>query len=131
VIDMAGKFILKKTPRDFFRFSLVTPNCMTILTSKNFSTKAECLEGLKLFKENTESEIEDKTLQKTVKLKSPRFEIYFDEVNLYRYRLIAEDGVSVATSEEGYPTKSSCIKGIKAIPAAVEDAQIDESFLAE
>lgn len=82
-------------------------------------------------KENTESEIEDKTLQKTVKLKNPRFEIYFDEANLYRYRLIAEDGVSMATSEEGYPTKSSCIKGIKAIPAAVEDAQIDESFLAE
>ncbi len=126
---MPGKFILKKTPKGFFRFSLVAANAMTILTSKNYSSRATCIAGIETIKKNSGSEIEDKTLQKPVEKKCPKFEIYFDKANLYRYRMIAANGMNVAISEDGYATKPGCINGIKAIARAVEDAEIDDSLL--
>ncbi len=126
---MPGKFILKKTPKGFFRFSLAATNAMTILTSKNYSSRATCIAGIETIKKNSGSEIEDQTLQKTEEKKCPKFEIYFDKANLYRYRMIAANGMNVAISEEGYATKSGCVNGIKAIARAADGADIDDSLL--
>lgn len=126
---MPGKFILKKTPKGFFRFSLTAANSMTILTSKNYSSKATCIAGVETIKKNAMSEIEDQTLKKVVEKKCPKFEIYFDKANLYRYRMIAANGMNVAISEEGYSTKSGCINGIKAISRAVDCATLDDTLL--
>ncbi|MGH4036576.1 MAG: YegP family protein [Sphaerochaeta sp.] len=128
---MPGKFIIKKTPKGFFRFSLVAANSRTILTSKNYTTRATCLAGIDTIKKNSEIEIEDKTLQKPVEKKCPKFEVYLDKANLYRYRMIAANGMNVAISEDGYSTKSGCVNGISAISRAVEDASVDESLLAK
>jgi uncharacterized protein YegP (UPF0339 family) len=126
---MAGKFILKKTPKGFFRFSLVAANAMTILTSKNYSSRATCIAGIETIKRNSGIEIEDQTLQKPVEKKCPKFEIYLDKANLFRYRMIAANGMNVAISEDGYSTKSGCINGTKAISRAAEGSEIDESLL--
>lgn len=126
---MSGKFILKKTPKGFFRFSLAAANAMTVLTSKNYSSRATCLAGIETIKRNSDSEIEDQTLQKPTEKKCPKFEIYFDKANLYRYRMIAANGMNVAISEDGYATKSGCINGIKAIARAANDSNIDEALL--
>ena len=69
---MPGKFILKKTPKGFFRFSLAATNAMTILTSKNYSSRATCIAGIETIKKNSGSEIEDQTLQKTEEKKCPK-----------------------------------------------------------
>lgn len=126
---MAGKFIIKKTPKGYFRFSLLAGNAMTILTSKNYSSKANCLAGINTIKKNSNIEIEDQTLKKIIEKKCPKFEIYLDKANLYRYRMIAANGMNVAISEDGYSSKNGCINGIKAIPRAAEGALVDESSL--
>ncbi len=126
---MPGKFSIKKTPKGFFRFSLSAANSMTILTSKNYSSLSNCRDGIETIKKNAEIEIEDQTLQKPVEKKCPKFEIYFDKADMYRYRMIAANGMNVAISEEGYSTKSGCINGIKAISRAAEGAEVDESQL--
>ena len=75
-----------------------------------------------------EGKIEDQTLKKTEKLTCPKFEIYFDKAGLYRYRLIASNGESVAMSEEGYKSKSGCLGGIKSVAANAPTSEIvDES----
>lgn len=126
---MPGKFIIKKTPKGFFRFSLAAANSMTILTSKNYATKANCIAGIETIKKNSNSEIEDQTLQKPIEKKCPKFEIYLDKANLFRYRMIAANGMNVAISEDGYSSKNGCINGIKAISRAVDNAQIDDNLL--
>ncbi|MDC7247627.1 MAG: DUF1508 domain-containing protein [Sphaerochaetaceae bacterium] len=126
---MPGKFIVKKTPKGFFRFSLAAGNAMTILTSKNYATRANCLAGIETIKKNSGIEIEDQTLQNPVEKKCPKFEIYFDKSNQYRYRMRAANGMNVAISEEGYATKNGCINGIKAISRAADGAEVDETLL--
>jgi len=126
---MPGKFIIKKTPKGFFRFSLAAANAMTILTSKNYSSLSNCRAGIETIRKNAGSEIEDQTLQKPVEKKCPKFEIYLDKAEMYRYRMIAANGMNIAISEDGYSSKNGCINGIKAIARAVEDADVDESQL--
>ncbi len=126
---MAGTFSIKKTPKGFFRFSLAAGNSQTILTSKNYSSLSNCRAGIETIKKNALSEIEDQTLKKPVEKKCPKFEIYFDKADMYRYRMIAANGQNVAISEDGYATKSGCINGIKAITRAAEGADIDETLL--
>jgi uncharacterized protein YegP (UPF0339 family) len=48
---------------------------------------------------------------------------------LYRYRLIASNGESIAMSEEGYKSKSGVMNGIKSVSVNAIDAEIvDESL---
>jgi len=127
---MSGRFVITKTPKGFYRFSLQAANYQTVLTSKNYTTLATCREGLETIKKNAQSPIEDKTLKKaSTALKNPKYEIYFDKADKYRYRLIASNGLNIAMAEDGYATKAGCINGINAISRAATDAQVDETAL--
>ena len=127
---MSGKFVIIKTPKGFYRFSLQASNHQTILTSKNYSTLATCRDGVETIKRNALSEIEDKTLKKAKEpLKYPKYEVYFDKAGEYRYRLLASNGMNVAISEDGYATKQGCLNGIEAISRAAVGADVDESAL--
>jgi len=127
---MPGRFIITKTPTGFYRFSLQAANYQTVLTSKNYATIATCREGLETIKKNAQAPIEDKTLKKaSTPLKNPKYEVYFDKADKYRYRLLASNGLNIAMAEDGYSTKAGCINGINAICRAAEDAQVDETAL--
>ena len=71
-----------------------------------------------------ENKIEDQTLKKVEGKTCPKFEIYFDKAGLYRYRLIASNGESIAMSEDGYKSKSGCINGIKSVSVNAPNAEI-------
>ena len=76
-----------------------------------------------------EDRVEDQTLKKVEAKTCPKFEIYFDKAGLYRYRLIASNGESIAMSEEGYKSKSGVMNGIKSVSVNAVDAEIvDESL---
>jgi len=127
---MSGRFVITKTPTGFYRFSLQAANYQTILTSKNYATLATCREGLETIKKNAQAPIEDKTLKKAnTPLKNPKYEVYFDKADKYRYRLLASNGLNIAMAEDGYSTKAGCMNGINAIHKAAKNAQIDESAL--
>ena len=124
-----GTFIIKKTTTGF-NFSLIATNKQKIaVASQVYTTKASCKTGMASVAKNAskcikENRIEDKTLKKPTTSTCPKFEIYFDKAGEYRYRLFATNGESIAISEEGYKTKSGCIKGMESVAVNAVDATI-------
>ena len=130
-----GKFIIKKTPTGAFNFSLYAANMEKIaVASQVYSTKAACKKGMESIGKHAakciaEDRVEDQTLQKPTEKTCPKFEIYFDKAGLYRYRLIASNGESIAMSEEGYKSKSGVMNGIKSVSINAVNAEIvDETI---
>lgn len=126
---MPGKFVISKTPKGFFRFNLQAANYQTVLTSQNYASLRNCKDGIEAIKKNATAAVEDQTLQKVEKKKFPKYEVYLDNANQFRYRLLASNGQNIAMAEEGYATKQGCLNGIDAISRAAVDAEIDESAL--
>ena len=129
-----GKFIIKKTPTGGFNFSLFAANMEKIaVSSQIYTTKAACKNGIASIGKHAikcveENKIEDQTLKKVEAKTCPKFEIYLDKAGLYRYRLLASNGESIAMSEHGYKSKSGCVNGIKSVSINAPNAEIvDES----
>ena len=129
-----GKFISKKTPSGAFNFSLYAVNKEKIaVASQVYTTKSACKKGMESVGKHAakciaEDRIEDQTLKTPTEKTCPKFEIYFDKAGLYRYRLIASNGESIAMSEEGYKSKSGVVGGIKSVAVNAVNAEIvDES----
>ena len=130
-----GKFVIKKTPSGGFNFSLFAVNKEKIaVSSQVYSTKAACKKGMESIAKNAvkcinEERVEDQTLKSVTPKTCPKFEVYFDKAGLYRYRLIAANGESIAMSEEGYKSKSGVMGGIKSVSVNAVNAEIiDESL---
>ena len=125
-----GTFIIKKTPTGGFNFTLLAANKEKIaVASQVYSTKAACKTGMASVGKNSlrcieEGRVEDQTLKTPTTKTCPKFEIYLDKAGLYRYRLIATNGESIAMSEEGYKSKSGCLNGIKSVSVNANDAEI-------
>ena len=125
-----GKFIIKKTPTGMFNFSLFAANKEKIaVSSQVYTTKAACKKGMESIAKHAvkcieEDRIEDQTLKTPVQKTCPKFEIYLDKAGLFRYRLIASNGESIAMSEEGYKSKSGVLNGIKSVSVNAVDAEI-------
>lgn len=127
-----GSFIIKKTPTGGFSFGLIASNGEKIATATQvYTTKASCKSGINSVIKTSikcieEDKIEDNTLKKPEEKTCPKFEIYFDKANMYRYRLIASNGECVAISEEGYKSKNGVINGIKSVSTTSQDAKIND-----
>lgn len=129
-----GYFIIKKTNTGF-NFSLIAANKQKIaVSSQVYTTKSACKTGMSSIAKNatkciSEGRIEDKTLKNPTSYTCPKFEIYLDKSNAFRYRLIATNGESIAMSEDGYKTKAGCIKGMESVAVNAVDAEIvDETI---
>ena len=130
-----GTFIIKKTPTGAFNFSLLAANKEKIaVSSQIYTTKAACKKGIASIGAHAPKcielgKIEDNTLQKPVPQTNPKFEIYLDAAGLFRYRLFASNGESIAMSEMGYKSKNGCMNGIKSVAInAVNPEIIDETI---
>ncbi|MBQ7226221.1 MAG: DUF1508 domain-containing protein [Clostridia bacterium] len=125
-----GKFVIKKTPSGGFNFSLYASNMEKIaVSSQIYTTKSACKKGMESVGKHAakcveENKIEDQTLKKVESKTCPKFEVYFDKAGLYRYRLIASNGESIAMSEDGYKSKSGCLNGIKSVSVNAPNAEI-------
>jgi uncharacterized protein YegP (UPF0339 family) len=128
---MPGKFIITKTPKGFYRFSLQAANYVTILTSQNYASLKTCRDGIASIKKNALSQVEDQTVQNIEKKGFPKYEVYLDNAGQYRFRLLASNGQNIAIPEEGYTTKPGCLNGIDSVGRTAPDAVIDESALEE
>lgn len=130
-----GKFVIKKTPSGAFNFSLYAANQEKIaVSSQVYTTKAACKKGMESIGKHavkciTEDRVEDQTLKKPEAKTCPKFEVYFDKAGLYRYRLIASNGESIAMSEEGYKSKSGVMNGIKSVSVNAVNAEIVDETL--
>ncbi|MBO6020198.1 MAG: DUF1508 domain-containing protein [Clostridia bacterium] len=129
-----GTFIIKKTPSGAFNFSLIASNKEKIaVSSQVYTTKSACKKGIESVGKNAarcieENRIEDLTLKKAPdRVPFPKFEIYYDKAGLFRYRLFASNGESIAISEEGYKSKSGCIGGMKSVAVNATDPVVTEA----
>ena len=129
-----GTFIIKKTPSGAFNFSLIASNKEKIaVSSQVYTTKSACKKGIESVGKNAarcieENRIEDLTLKKAPdRVPFPKFEIYYDKAGLFRYRLFASNGESIAISEEGYKSKSGCIGGMKSVAVNAADPVVTEA----
>lgn len=53
----------------------------------------------------------------------PKFELYKDEGGKFRFRLVAPNGETIASSE-GYSDKDSCKKGIRSVKVNAPKASV-------
>lgn len=118
-----GKFLIKKTSNDGYVFNLIANNYEIIGTSQTYSSKQAAQIGIESVKKNASVDIEDQTLQNFEPLKNPKWEIYLDKAEEYRFRLKASNGEIIIHSQ-GYNHKSSCKNGIESIRNHAADAEV-------
>ncbi|MEG0378029.1 MAG: DUF1508 domain-containing protein, partial [Eubacterium sp.] len=67
--------------------------------------------------------LEDQTVRDFETEKNPKFEVYKDKSDKFRFRLKAHNGEEIAASG-AYKAKSSCLKGIASIRKNAPKAEI-------
>ena len=126
-----GKFVIDKTKNGGVKFNLLAGNGEIIATSEVYNTKAACKNGISSVIRNAGSEIENQTEKDYTVLKNPKYEVYKDKKDEFRYRLKASNGQIIAVGE-GYTSLDAVKKGIASIKKnAVPDVKIDDQTVAK
>ncbi len=98
-----------------FSFNLVADNNEIIATSQVYTSKGACLKGIESVQANAPwAPVEDQTAKDFEHLENPKFEVYTDKEDKFRFRLKAENGEIIAASQ-GYKAKASCLNGIESV----------------
>ena len=124
-----GRFEIKKTKDDRYVFNLYASNHVIVATSQVYSSVQSAITGIKSVIANaSKAVIEDQTLKNYITLPYPKWEIYVDNGNQYRFRLSASNGSCVCHSQ-GYTKKSNCKSGIESIQKFAPTARIDKAYI--
>lgn len=59
--------------------------------------------------------------------REPRFELFVDTADEWRWRLVATNGNIIADSGEGYSSKQGARRGIRSVKRAAPKADIHET----
>ena len=128
-VAYTGKFEIKRTKDDRFFFNLQASNRVYIATSQIYSSVQSAMVGIKSVINNAESApVEDQTLKSFEPIGFPKWEIYLDKAEQFRFRLCASNGNCVCHSQ-GYTTKHNCKNGIQSIINSVKNAEIEKTYL--
>lgn len=106
-----GKFIIKKTSNDQYRFNLKANNGEKILTSETYTTKAGCENGINSVKSNAADDSKYEKLESTN--------------NKYYFNLKATNGQIIGTSEM-YESSGGRDKGIESVKTNAPAASVEE-----
>jgi len=118
-----GKFVMRNTNTGV-KFDLKAGNGEVIATSEVYSSEAACKNGIASVQKNApEAAIENQTVEGYETAKCPKFEIYKDNADEFRFRLKATNGQIIAVSE-GYTTLASCENGIESVKKNAVDAEV-------
>ncbi len=121
-----GKFVIRKTGTGV-KFDLKAGNGEVIATSEVYTSDDACKKGIASVQKNAPAaEIENQTVEGYEVVKHPKFEVYADKANEFRFRLKATNGQIIAVSE-GYKTLASCLNGIKSVQNNAPDAEVVEA----
>lgn len=122
---MTGKFVIKEI-KSGIKFDLKAGNSEVILTSEVYTSMAACRNGIESVRTNAPvATTEDQTVVGFETEKNPKFEIYLDRADEYRFRLNAKNGQIIGTSE-GYKSKGGCQNGIESVRKNAPDATVVE-----
>ena len=124
-----GRFEIKKAKDGRFVFNLYASNHVIVATSQVYSSSTSAVNGIQSVINNAhKAPIEDQSLKSYETYGFPKWEIYVDKGNQYRFRLYAANGSCICHSQ-GYTTKTSCKNGIDSIIRSSRNAEIDKSYL--
>lgn len=59
-------------------------------------------------------------------MSSATFQVYVDEADDWRWRLLHDNGNIIADSGQGYSTKQAATRGIESVKRNAPDAEIEE-----
>jgi uncharacterized protein YegP (UPF0339 family) len=120
---LTAKYQVYKDVAGKFRFRLRAANNKIVAVSEAYENKAGCMNGVRSVQRNCGSHIEDKTIDME-KLSNPKYELFTDSADEFRFNLKAGNGEIIATSE-GYETKQGVLNGIEAVQRSC-DAEIED-----
>ncbi len=118
-----GKFVIKPTANDKVMFNLHATNGQVICTSQAYASMKTCEAGIESVKKNCAVPVEDQTVNGYEALKHPKYEVYMDAGEKFRFRLKASNGEIIAASQ-GYTDKRNCLNGIESIRKNAPDAEV-------
>ena len=125
-----GKFEINKTKdgKKYF-FNLYASNKVGIATSQMYASAQSAMIGIKsVMNISATAPVEDQTLKTYETLPYPKWEIYLDNGEKYRFRLNAANGSCVCHSQ-GYTTKNACKNGIDSIIRSSRNPEIEKTYL--
>lgn len=118
-----GKFVISEV-KTGFKFNLKASNGQVIAVSQVYDALEGCKNGIESVKKNAPiANLEDQTVEGFEVQKHPKFEVYQDKADEFRFRLKATNGQIIATGE-GYTKKESCFNGIESIKKNAPDAEV-------
>ena len=124
-----GKFEIKKSKDGRFVFNLYASNNVIVATSQVYSSSSSAMNGINSVIANAAtSPVEDQTLKNYTTLPYPKWEIYRDKGDQFRFRLSASNGSCVCHSQ-GYTSQANCKNGIESIIKFASGADIEKSYL--
>lgn len=118
-----GKFVIRKTSTGV-KFDLKASNGQVIATSEVYNSDEACKNGIASVQKNAPAAaVENQTVEGYATEKHPKFEIYQDKSEEFRFRLKSTNGQVIAVSE-GYTTLASCENGVESVKKNAVDAEI-------
>ncbi|MBP3815792.1 MAG: DUF1508 domain-containing protein [Firmicutes bacterium] len=110
-----GKFVIKKVKKGY-RFDLKAANGLIVASGDDFyKDVAAAKKAVANWQKNVKAaKVQDQTKEGFKAMKNPKFEIYKDARNDFRFRLKAGNGQLLAASE-AYKRKASAINGINSV----------------
>ena len=119
-----GKFVIREV-HSGLKFDLHAANGQTILTSEVYTTMAACRKGIESVRKNAiAAKFEDHTEPGHKTLTNPKFEMYQDKADAYRFRLKARNGEIIAISD-AYTARAGCLNGIESVRKNAANGEIE------
>ena len=119
-----GAFLIKKVATGV-KFDLVAGNGEVVATSEVYKTAAACRKGIESVIRNAAIAATEDLTAAEKPLPNPKFELYRDRADAFRFRLRSRNGSIIAVSE-GYTTKPACENGIESVRNNAPEAPIVE-----
>ena len=121
-----GKFVIK-TAKTGVKFDLKANNGQVIASSQVYKSMKTCLNGIASVAKNAAAAaVEDQTVEGYETFKHPKFEVYKDKADQFRFRLKAKNGQIIAVSED-YTTLRKCLNGVASVQKNAPDAKVEEA----
>ena len=122
-----GKFVIS-SGKNGVMFNLKAGNGEIIATSQVYKSLDSCKNGVESVSKNAPiAPVEDQTVENFETKTNPKFEVYADKAEEYRFRLKARNGEIIAVGQ-GYKSKASCMNGIESIKKNAVDAEVVEEL---
>ena len=123
-----GKYVIRKSKVGFY-FNVEAANGQVIATAQAYKSKPSCKSAIVALKKLVNAPIEDLTIKDGPRYANPKWQVYQDRKNEFRFRLLASNGNNLIWGE-GYSTMQACKAGVLSVQANV-NSEIDDKTAPE